>query len=368
MNRALFRSLDWYLIGVVILLVVTGIVTIYSVTYVRGMTALAVGQAEYALLGIPVVLALAAFDYHRLRSWSLWLYAGTIILLIAVVFFGTSVFGARRWLEIGFFQLQPSEPMKVVLVLLGARVLSARYGELKFRELLFFLLLVLVPVGLVIKQPDLGTSSVLLFVTGALLVAGRLARSHWVFLMASIAVMLPLLFFNLKPYQVERIETFLSPSSDPYGAGYNVLQSLIAVGNGGMFGQGFGHGTQSQLQFLPVVHTDFIFAGIAESTGLMGSLFVIGLLTFLVVRTLFIARRAPDTFGMLLAIGIGALWAVQFIINIAMNVGLAPVTGIPLPFISHGGTALVINLAALGILESIAIRSRLLGKFVVRRT
>ena len=150
----------------------------------------------------------------------------------------------------------------------------------------------------------------------------------------------------------------MSPTSDPYGAGYNVLQSLIAVGNGGLLGQGIGHGTQSQLDFLPVVHTDFIFAGIAESTGLVGSLALILILSFLIVRALHIARRAPDTFGALTASGIASLWLIQVSINIGMNLGLAPVTGIPLPFVSHGGTALVTNLLAVGILEAIAVRAR----------
>lgn len=362
MNRTWLRSLDWYALSTVLLLIVTGIVTIYSVTFVRGTTELAVGQAQYALLGLAAAAVLSYIDYRRLRSWSLWLYVLGVGLLVAVAVSGTSIFGARRWLELGFFQLQPSELMKPILVLLGARVLAARYGELRFRELAFFLALVVLPVGLVMQQPDLGTASVLLLVTAVLLVAGRLPRSQWIFLMAAVVIALPILFMNLKPYQVERIQTFLSPASDPYGSGYNVIQSLIAVGNGGMFGQGFGQGTQSQLEFLPVVHTDFIFAGIAEATGLMGSLFVVVLLAFLVLRTLSIARQAPDMFGMLLAVGIAGLWTIQFVVNIGMNLGLAPVTGIPLPFVSHGGTALIVNLAALGVVESIAVRSRSLGQ------
>jgi rod shape determining protein RodA len=167
----------------------------------------------------------------------------------------------------------------------------------------------------------------------------------------------PLVFVNLKSYQRTRVQTFLAPTSDPYGAGYNVIQSIIAVGNGGVFGQGIGQGTQSQLEFLPVAHTDFIFAGIAEATGLVGSTVVIVLLASLCVRALLIARRSLDRFGLFLAIGIGSLWLVQFSINIAMNLGLAPVTGIPLPFVSHGGSALVMNCIALGLLQSIATRS-----------
>ena len=362
MNRSLLRLVDWYLVVTVLLLITTGIVTIYSVTIARGTTALAFGQLEYAALGLLAMTGMAMMDYRRFRSWSIWLYLVGVVLLVGVAVWGASVFGAQRWLELGFFRLQPSEVMKLALVFLSARVLSAHYGELKFRELLVFLVLMLLPVILVMRQPDLGAASVLLFVTGALLVAGRLPRLHWVFLLVSVSIALPVLFMNLKPYQIERIQTFLSPASDPYGAGYNVLQSLIAVGNGGLYGRGFGQGTQSQLEFLPVVHTDFIFAGIAEATGFLGSVLIVGLLGFLVFRTLVIAKRAPDTFGMLVAVGIAALWATQFIVNVSMNLGLAPVTGIPLPFVSHGGTALIINLIALGVLESIAIRSRTVGR------
>lgn len=219
-------------------------------------------------------------------------------------------------------------------------------------------MVVAVPVLLVLNQPDLGTAGVLILTTLLLLAVAKLPRGHWLFLSAITLVSLPVVYFRLEPYQLERIQTFLSPQADPYGAGYNVLQSLIAVGNGGLFGQGIGQGSQSQLDFLPVVHTDFIFAGIAEATGFLGSSFVILIFALLIARAFWIARSAPDRFGLMIAMGLGSLWLVQFAINVGMNLGLAPVTGIPLPFVSHGGTALITNCAALGVLESIAIRTR----------
>ena len=200
-------------------------------------------------------------------------------------------------------------------------------------------------------------SVILVIFVFILLLAAKLPRRYWAVLLVVVAVTGPLVVANLQDYQRARIQTFLQPTKDPYGTGYNVLQSIIAVGNGGMWGQGIGQGTQSQLEFLPIAHTDFIFAGIAEATGFFGSSIVVLLLAMLCVRALFIAHRVRDSFGFYFAVGIAALWLIQFSVNIAMNIGLVPVTGIPLPFVSHGGTALVVNCAALGLLQSIAIRN-----------
>jgi len=246
--------------------------------------------------------------------------------------------------------------MKLILVCVVARIL-ADAAAIRTRTLLSIGLILGLPVGVVLLQPDLGTAGVLVSTVLVVLLAARVPRRYWLMLLAATAVAAPLLVAHLKPYQRTRIETFLAPTTDPYGSGYNVLQSIIAVGNGGMFGQGIGHGTQSQLEFLPVAHTDFIFAGIAEATGLVGSVVVILLLAGLCMRAFLVGQRSPDRFGTYLAVGIGSLWLTQFSINIAMNLGLAPVTGIPLPFVSHGGSALVINCLALGLLESIARRT-----------
>jgi rod shape determining protein RodA len=246
--------------------------------------------------------------------------------------------------------------MKLLVILVFARILSEA-SEFRVRSVAFLSVLAIIPIGIVLRQPDLGTAAVLGLTILCMLGAARLPKKYWLALALIVVVSAPLAFSNLEPYQRTRVETFLTPAKDPFGAGYNVIQSIIAVGNGGVFGQGIGQGTQSQLEFLPVAHTDFIFAGIAEASGLVGSSLVIILLAGLCIRALLIAQRSVDRFGLFLAIGIGSLWLVQFSINIAMNLGLAPVTGIPLPFVSHGGSALVMNCIALGLLQSIAIRS-----------
>ncbi|MBI4032342.1 rod shape-determining protein RodA [Candidatus Berkelbacteria bacterium] len=352
------RQLDWYLVGTVLLLLVVSVVMIYSLTLVRGQASLAWGQAAYGGIGLALAAGVTAINYRRFHLLAPAVYAAVVALLAAVPAVGTTIFGAKRWIDLGVFQLQPSELAKLALVLILARLLADRYGEVRARDLGVIILALAIPVLLVAEQPDLGTAGVLCLTALLMLAVAKLPRSLWLGLIALGALVVPILFASLEDYQLERIQTFLAPTSDPYGAGYNVIQSLIAVGNGGLVGQGIGYGTQSQLDFLPVVHTDFIFAGIAESTGLVGSLILITILAVLVSRALLIAHRAPDTFGALVAAGIASLWLVQVAVNIGMNLGLAPVTGIPLPFISHGGTALITNLLAVGILETIAIRAR----------
>ncbi|MBI2590026.1 rod shape-determining protein RodA [Candidatus Berkelbacteria bacterium] len=358
MRFQLLRFIDWYLVGIVLILVVGGVAMIYSLTFARSGSELAFTQGAFVILGWITASILAVFDYRRLRSFSLLLYLAVGLLLLGVTFYGTVVFGARRWIEIGAFQLQPSELFKLVAVILIARVLAARFGAIRFRDLFVVSLLLGLPITLVLKQPDLGTAGVIFLTFVIILTIAKLPRSLWVSIGLSLPILMLAIFLNLKDYQIDRVQVFLNPASDRYGSGYNVLQSLIAVGNGGLFGQGLGQGTQSQLDFLPVIHTDFIFAGMAEAVGFFGSFAFLVLFAALIIRALMISHRAPDAFGSFLAFGIASLWFVQLAINVGMNLGLAPVTGIPLPFISYGGTAIVCNFIALGILESIAIRSQ----------
>lgn len=358
MNWFLKRDFDWGLFGLATALLFISVAMIYSLTAGRVTGHLAVGQGVFGILGLCVSLALARFDYRHLRSFSIPLFIAGLLLLGAVLFFGTTIFGATRWIDLLGFQFQPSEVMKLLVIVFLAHALSASTSREPSPGLVAAILLAVgAAIGLVLKQPDLGTAAVLIFVCFAMLVAARLPRTYWLVLIIGAAVALPLLVTHLKSYQLQRLETFFRPTADPLGAGYNVLQSIIAVGNGGLFGAGFGQGTQSQLDFLPVVHTDFIFAGIAESVGFVGCMVLIGLFVALLLRVVGVARRAPDQFGMLLALGITSLWFIQIAVNIGMNLGLAPVTGIPLPFVSYGGTALIMNLLALGIVGSVAARS-----------
>ncbi len=350
--------LDWWLYLVPVLLVGIGIATITSLTYGTSRVSLAINQGIYAGLGFVVMMAVSRFDYRNWRGLVGYFYLLVVILLIAVERFGVVIFGARRWLDIGgFFNLQPSELAKLAMVLLLARFFADR-EELIWRDYLWLAVLLAVPIGLVLVQPDLGTALVLMIVAFGMFWAGGVARKILLGAVAVGVASLPIIWQFLADYQRTRVATFLNPAADPYGAGYNVLQALIAVGSGGLFGQGLGQGSQSQQEFLPVAHTDFIFAGVAEATGLVGSLVLIALLTFLILRVIRVAQVSRDQFGYLVAVGIAFLFLTQVVINIAMNLAWAPVTGIPLPFVSHGGTALITNFIAIGILQSIMLRHK----------
>lgn len=351
------KSVDWWLYIIPILLTGIGIAVIVSLTYGTNRTGLAVSQGIFAALGIGLMLVFARIDYRNWRGLAMLCYWSVIVLLIAVDRFGVTIFGAKRWLAIGGFQLQPSELAKLALVVVLARFFADR-ERWRARDYLWLVCLVALPVALIMHQPDLGTAVILLLVSLGFLIAGRLPRPALFGVIGAGLLAIPIGWNFLADYQRERVMTFLNPSADPYGAGYNVLQALIAVGSGGLFGQGLGKGSQSQLQFLPVTHTDFIFAGVAEATGLIGSLVLIGLLMFLIVRIIRVAQYAKDSFGYLLGIGCAVLILAQASINISMNIGLAPVTGIPLPFVSHGGTALLTNFIVLGMLQSVIIRHK----------
>ena len=352
------RRIDWILAITVALLTLIGVVAIYTITFPTVGFALARSQLIFAVLGIAIATFITLADYRSLTSLSYILYAIGIILLIAVFFIGSKQFGAARWIDLGFTQLQPSELMKLFLIIVLARLFSRWQDGLTLSRLAIILVAAAVPTVMVFLQPDLGTASVLGVVTVGFLIFGRLPWRWWAGLIALTVVCLPLFYASLQPYQKTRIRTFLSPSHDVQGEGYNVRQAAIAIGSGGMFGQGLGQGSQSQLNFLPVAHTDFIFAGLAEATGLIGSFILLLLYFVLFFRTYRLAELAKDSFGTYLALGIVTMLSFQVVVNIGMNIGLLPVTGIPLPYVSYGGTALLLNFISLGILQSIYIRHK----------
>lgn len=348
-------QVDWWLYLLPILLTAIGIAVITALFYGTPRVSLAVNQAIYAGIGLVGMLVASRIDYRNWRGLAPLFYIAIFGLLLLVEAFGVSVFGATRWLAIGGFQLQPAELLKLGMIFLLARYFADR-EEFRPRDYLAIIFLIALPVLFILRQPDLGTTIIVSLAAMALIIASRIPR-RVVLAAAGIGLAsLPILWQFLQPYQQERVMTFLNPAADPYGTGYNVLQALIAVGSGGIYGQGLGQGSQSQLQFIPVVHTDFIFAGMAEETGLIGSSILILLLFFLILRIIRVARLAKDEFGYLVAIGIATLILSQTVINIGMNLALMPVTGIPLPFVSHGGTALIVNFIAIGVLQSIVSR------------
>ncbi len=352
------KTIDWTLYLLPIILNVVGIVIIYSLTYFNGKASLAYDQIVFACVGVAVMIVLTFIDYRNLKGVAIYAYIIGMLLLILLFFVGKSALGATRWINLGFFQLQPSELFKLCLIVMLAKYLSDNYEEIKLKHLLMAGIIFLVPALLVLKQPDLGTFSVLFAIALVMILATKIKLKQLIAVGLVILIGACGAWFFLKDYQKQRIETFLNPTSDPYGSGYNVLQSTIAVGNGGLLGQGLGQGPQSQLNFLPVAHTDFIFAGFAEATGFAGCFVLIALFVFFISRAINVARISKDSFGMFLAIGISAMFTFQMFVNIGMNIGIMPVTGIPLPFVSHGGTSLVISYAAVGILQSIYLRHK----------
>lgn len=356
LNR--LRLFDWTIVVIPLLLILIGVVVIYTVTFPTVGFNLARSQIIFALLGLVTAAVLTFVDYRTWQNMSYLFYSLGMLLLISVFFIGSSQFGAARWIDFGFFQLQPSEIFKVILILIMAKLLSMWAGAITIPRLLIIGLVAAIPTGIVFKQPDLGTASVLVAITFGMLIFTKLPWKWWLTIAAIIAVSLPIGYNLLEDYQKQRIATFMSPEADPGGTGYNVRQATIAIGSGGLLGQGLGRGSQSQLNFLPVAHTDFIFAGLAEATGFIGASVLLILYLILVSRIFRIAELAKDSFGMYVALGMVIMIGFQVVVNVGMNLALLPVTGIPLPFVSSGGTSLIITMAGIGILQSIYIRHK----------
>jgi len=338
------------------MLVTLGLMTVYSASAVdfrKQLLSLGVAAAAYLL---------AAFtDYRRLARLALPAYAACLLLLLAVHFLGHSALGAKPWISIAGFPLEPSELCKVCVLVVLARHFAVREGrERQLWTALGAIALAVPPLILILAQPDLGTAMVFAALLAGLLFLGGTSRLHLAALVALVAVVAPIVPHLLHGYQKQRLQIFLNPMSDPLGAGYNLLQARIAVGSGGLLGHGWLHGLQGSLGFVPGRATDFVFAVYAEQFGLLGSLVLVGLFTALLLRLSWTASVAPDRLGHLLAVGVGVMICFQVVENIGMNVGLTPIAGIPLPLISYGGSALVANLAALGVAQSVMLRRRLL--------
>jgi len=348
---ATWRRLDHLQPLLIGMLAALGLMTVFSADADWGR------QIVWVILGAGAYAAATAVDYRRLRSIALGLYAGMLLLLLAVHLVGHSALGARRWLSVAGFPLEPSELSKLLLVVVLAAYLS-RSDRVSWRTFGAALLLAAPPACLILTQPDLGTTIVIAgVVVGMLFLAGARAWQLFSILFAGGAA-LPLLPYLLHGYQRQRLEVFLDPTQDPLGAGYNLLQARIAVGAGGFFGQGWLHGQQGQLGFVPERATDFVFAVFAEEFGLLGSLILLAVFGTLLIRLLHSAAVAPDRFGYLLAGGVFVMVLVQVVENVGMNIGVLPIAGIPLPLISYGGSATISTLAALGLAQSVTLRRR----------
>jgi len=355
-ERRLYHHIDWALIGAICAICAIGLFMIYSTTGGAGHV---YWTQVYALgLGVIVMAASLAIDYRHYADKSHWLYLGAVALLLGVLFAGAVRGGSRRWIDLGVVNMQPSEFMKVALALVLAKLLgdSQRPGARR-QELITAAVLTGIPMLLIARQPDLGTAVTL---APVLVVAAYAAGMPMRYLgIAALVVLLvaPVAYkFGLQDYQRERIATFLDPSLDPRGAGYQQIQARITVGSGGVWGKGFMGGTQGQLRFLPVAHNDFIFSVLAEEQGLVGVLVALGLYLFVIVRALAAARLAKDRVGAFLVLGVLASFAFQVIYNITMSAGLAPVKGLTLPLMSYGGSSLIATLAGFGLILNVRMR------------
>lgn len=325
-------------------------------------TSTPIKQAMYALMGMAAMLFLTNFDYRLLRSFAVPLYVMVLGILGVVLVIGRSTYGAQRWINLGLLPLQPSEPAKLALVLLLAKFFSDREEQIdQGWVVLQSLLFVVLPLGLVLIQPDLGTSAVFVAVWVSIALMAGVRLAHIAALGAFCAAALPVLWLGLGHlkrfhYMQNRLLIFLNPQQDPLGAGYNVIHSQITVGSGGFLGQHFQVGSQSQLGLLRVEDKDFIFSVIAEQIGFVGVLILFAVFVVLLMRIARVSFMSGDAFGRLLASGILGMIMFQIFVNIGMNVGLMPVTGIPLPLLSYGGSSLITTLASFGILQSILLR------------
>jgi rod shape determining protein RodA len=311
-------------------------------------------------VALLVMLGVAQINPIALRRWSPWIYVAGILMLIAVLAFGDVGKGAQRWLDLGVVRFQPSELVKLAVPLMIAWYLAEKRLPPGWRRLLVAALLIVVPVLLIAKQPDLGTA---VLVASAGVFVLFLAGISWRLiggLVGALAAAAPVIWYLMRDYQRQRVLTFLDPSQDPLGAGYHIIQSKIAIGSGGVYGKGWLNGTQSQLDFLPERHTDFIFAVLAEEFGLVGVTVLLCLYLFVILRGLYIASQAQDTFTRLLAGALTLVFFVYLFVNAGMVSGLMPVVGVPLPLISYGGTSLVTLMTGFGILMSIHTHRRLL--------
>ncbi|HEY5649765.1 MAG TPA: rod shape-determining protein RodA [Nitrospiria bacterium] len=364
-DRSLAKSFDGWFVLVILVILSLGVLSIYSVTYnaaPRGGLAVYQKQMIWIAMGLAVFFFFAFFDYHELARYGTLFYLGCVVLLVMVLFIGRTGMGAQRWISIGPFSVQPSEWIKLAAIFVLARYFSnrPRLTGLGIRELLFPSILMGVPLVLVLKQPDLGTSLVLVFIFGVMvaLIGLRSKTIGFSFLISLMAFpFLWELFWNsLKTYQKNRLIAFINPATDPTGRGYHALQSKIAIGSGGLTGKGLFGGTQTQLRFLPEGHTDFIFAVFAEEWGFIGATGLILLYVFLFWWGIDTAKKAKDRLGVFLSVGVLGMLLFYVTVNIGMTLGVAPVVGVPLPLMSYGGNSMLTTMAGLGLLLNIKMR------------
>lgn len=360
-DRRFLEHFDWWLLFLTTVIAAMGLVALYSAVHAgagTGQSAVFAKQLIWYGTGLLVMVFAFVFNYKSYERWAHLCYILCLVLLVAVLIFGKYVGGSRRWLHLGPFSIQPSEMVKLAVIIVlakyYARVSISRGVDL--RELVTPVVLTAIPCALIMSQPDLGTAMVVVLIAGSMTLYVKIKRGTLICLVAGCAATIPMVWMVLKGYQKQRILTFFNPERDPLGAGYHIIQSKIAIGSGMYSGKGFLKGTQNALDFLPEQHTDFIFSVLAEEWGLLGAMSLLLVFLLLITWGLRIAQHSRDAFGTVLAVGVTAMIAWQVFINVGMVMGLMPVVGVTLPFISYGGSSVITMMAGIGLLFNVSMR------------
>jgi rod shape determining protein RodA len=355
-----FRDFDWTLLGMVLVLCIISVLEIYSATLHTKYVGFHTKQVFWIVAGLIAMFLFAKIDYHKMIDFVPWAYGVCLVALLAVLAVGHKALGAKRWIKIGPLQFQPSEWVKLVLILMMARYFANLGGRsLTWKDIFKAFALVGVPMLLVLKQPDLGTTLTYTpILVAGLLLGGINVRQALILGTCGLALVVGVWSSGkiLKPYQKDRLTSFINPDVDPRGKGYHIRQSLIAVGSGGIWGKGAEKGTQTQGDFLPIPHADFIFAAFCEEHGFVGALFVLLLYFLILMRLIQNAQTAADLSGSLIIMGVVAVLTFQIAVNVGMVIGFMPVTGIPLPLMSYGGSSVLFTFLALGAAMNVRMR------------
>ena len=360
-DRRLVQYFDWGLLCLTLIVSFIGLMTLYSAVSAGISTPQKVLYARQLIwygLGLTAMIISFLFHYKVLERWAGFFYVFCILLLIAVLLFGRYIGGSRRWLTILSISIQPSELVKIAVIIVLAKYYSnlAKTTGLRLKELFIPCVLVAIPFILIVKQPDLGTAMLIVLIAASITCFVKIEKRTLIYIIAFCGIIIPSVWFFLKEYQKQRILTFLNPERDPLGTGYHIIQSKIAIGSGMLYGKGFLQGTQNAFSFLPEEHTDFIFSVLAEEWGFTGSVLLLFAFLMLIVCGLNIAYGCRDSFGTILAVGIITMLAWEMFINIGMVAGIVPVVGVPLPFISYGGSSILTVMISIGILMNISMR------------
>ncbi len=360
-DRRLLFNFDWILLGLILLISLVGLLNIYSAGYsldnLRQET-LYLKQGQWIIIGLVLMGVVTCFDYRFICRYAYVIYAISVFLLVLVALYGYATHGSQRWIVLGGFFFQPSELVKLTIIIALAKYFDDHVMERNYslRDLYMPFLIVLIPFLFILKQPDLGTALILMFLMLSITFFMGIEWRSLLLACTGGIILIPLSWLFLKDYQKDRILAFFNPESDPLGSGYHILQSIIAVGSGGIFGKGYLRGTQTQLKFLPVQQTDFVFSVFAEEWGFIGCIILVAMFLILILWCLKIALHSRDLLGMLLSFGITMLVFWEVFINIGMVLGMLPVVGIPLPFLSYGGSSMVVLMTAMGLLLNVSMR------------